>query len=118
MVGGVAGRLSDPVGRRPVRPPVVLTLAEVAAVLGRLQGVPRLVAVLLYGGGLRLMEALTLRVKDVDLERGELRLRRAKGANDRVTVLPQVAMVELRRQLAWVRLQHGRDLAAGAGRVA
>ena len=114
----VPGLGQVPVGRRPVRLPVVLTLAEVAAVLGRLQGVPRLVAVLLYGGGLRLMEALTLRVKDVDLERGELRLRRAKGAKDRVTVLPRVAMAALRRQLEWVRLQHGRDLAVGAGRVA
>lgn len=107
-----------PVGRRPVRLPVVLTPSEVAAVLGRLRGVSRLVAVLLYGGGLRLTEALTLRVKDVDLERGELRLRRAKGAKDRVTVLPQMAVADLLRQLEWVRLQHGRDLVAGAGRVA
>jgi len=114
----VPGLGEIPAGRRPVRLPVVLTPGEVAAVLGRLQGVPRLVAVLLYGGGLRLTEALTLRVKDVDLERGELRLRRAKGAKDRVTVLPRVAVADLRRQLEWVRLQHGRDLATGTGRVA
>lgn len=114
----LAGLGEIPVGRRPVRLPVVLTPSEVAVVLGRLRGVSWLVAVLLYGGGLRLMEALTLRVKDVDLERGELRLRRAKGARDRVTVLPRVAVADLRRQLEWVRLQHGRDLAAGAGRVA
>ncbi len=106
-----------PAGRRPTRLPVVLTPGEVAAVLGRLRGVPRLVAVLLYGGGLRLTEALTLRVKDVDLERGELRLRRGKGARDRVTVLPRVAVAGLRAQLEWVRMQHGRDLAEGAGRV-
>lgn len=114
----VAGVEAIPAGRRPVRLPEVLTGAEVALVLGRLRGVPRLVALLLYGGGLRLQEALTLRVKDVDLDRGELRLRRAKGAKDRVTVLPKVAVADLGRQLAWVRLQHERDLAAGVGRVA
>lgn len=108
---------SLPRGRRPERLPVVLTRAEVAAVLRRLPGRAGLVGLLLYGGGLRLMEALTLRVKDVDLERGELRLRRAKGAKDRVTVLPAVAIPLLARHLERVRVQHQRDLAAGAGRV-
>jgi integron integrase len=107
-----------PAGRRPVRLPVVLTRGEVSAVLGRLEGVPRLVGLLLYGGGLRLMEALTLRVKDLDLERGELRLRRAKGAKDRVTVLPRAAGPLLARHLERAREQHQRDLAAGSGRVA
>jgi len=105
-------------GRRPVRLPVVLTRSEVAAVLGRLSGVPGLVGLLLYGGGLRLMEALTLRVKDVDLERGELRLRRAKGAKDRVTVLPAVANPRLARHLERVRVQHQRDLEAGLAKQA
>lgn len=107
-----------PAGRRSVRLPVVLTRGEVAAVLARLEGVPKLVGLLLYGGGLRLMEALTLRVKDLDLERGELRLRRAKGAKDRVTVLPRVVGPGLGRHLERVRTQHQRDLAAGTGRVA
>jgi integron integrase len=107
-----------PRGRRPMRLPVVLTPDEVAAVLGRLPGVSRLVGLLLYGGGLRLMEALTLRVKDLDLARGELRLRRAKGAKDRVTVLPAVVRPALVRHLERVKAQHQRDLAAGAGRVA
>jgi integron integrase len=107
-----------PSGRRPHRLPVVLTRSEVAAVFSRLAGVSRLVALLLYGGGLRLLEALTLRVKDVDLERGELRVRRAKGAKDRVTVLPRVAVGDLGRHLERVRVQHAGDLAAGAGRVA
>ncbi|HUF64739.1 MAG TPA: integron integrase [Gemmatimonadaceae bacterium] len=100
-------------GRRPVRLPVVLTRA-----LRRLPGVSGLVGLVLYGGELRLMEALTLRVKDVDLARGELRLRRAKGAKDRVTVLPAVVRPALARHLEPVRAQHQRDLAAGAGRVA
>jgi len=107
-----------PRGRRPVRLPVVLNRGEVAGVLGLMAGVSRLVGLLLYGGGLRLMEALTLRVKDVDLERGELRLRRARGAKDRVTVLPAVVGPALSRHLERVHAQHQRDLAAGTGRVA
>ncbi len=107
-----------PRGRRPLRLPVVLTPEEVAAVLGRLTGTSWLVGVLLYGGGLRLMEALTLRVKDLDLARGELRLRRAKGAKDRVTVLPAVVRPALVRHLERVKAQHQRDLVAGTGRVA
>lgn len=114
---GLEGVDALPRGRRPVRLPVVLTRGEVAAVLGRLSGRSWLVGVLLYGGGLRLMEALTLRVKDVDLARGELRLRRAKGAKDRVTVLPAVVRPALERHLERVRVQHLRDLADGAGRV-
>jgi integron integrase len=106
-----------PRGRRPERLPVVLTRDEVTAVLRRLPSMSRLVGLLLYGGGLRLIEALTLRVKDVDLERGELRLRRSKGAKDRVTVVPAVVRPALVRHLERVRVQHQRDLAAGAGRV-
>lgn len=106
-----------PTGRRPTRLPVVLSRAEVAAVLARMEGVSNLVALLLYGGGLRLLEALTLRVKDMDLERRELRLRRAKRAKDRVTVLPEVARPMLVRHLERVRVQHQADLAQGAGRV-
>src|SRR5580692_2983863 len=73
---------------RPRRLPVVLTVAEVRAVLAQLDGTAWLVANLLYGSGLRLMEALRLRVKDLDLERGELMVCDAKGGKDRVTVLP------------------------------
>ena len=72
----------------PRRMPVVLSPGEVARVLGKLEGDPWLVAMLLYGAGLRLMEALALRVKDVHVERGEVCVRRKKGAKDRVTVLP------------------------------
>lgn len=74
--------------RRPKRLPVVLTVSEVRAVLAQLDGTPWLVANLLYGSGLRLMEALRLRVKDLVLEREELIVRDAKGGKDRVTVLP------------------------------
>jgi integron integrase len=101
----------------PRRVPVVLTAGEVARVLGHLAGDVWLVAMVLYGAGLRLLEALTLRVKDVDLERGEIRVRRGKGARDRVTVLPACLREPLQAHLERVREQHRRDLAAGGGRV-
>jgi site-specific recombinase XerD len=85
----------------------------VAAVLAKLGGDPWLVAMLLYGAGLRLMEALTMRVKDVDLARREIRVRRGKGAKDRVTVFPERLCGPLAAHLERVGEQHGRDLATG-----
>jgi integron integrase len=104
--------------KRPVRVPTVLTRDEVRAVLSHLDGVPKLVALLLYGAGLRLLEALSLRVKDVDVARGELVVRAGKGNKDRVTVLPAVASEPLVAHLLVVRDRHERDLARGLGRVA
>jgi integron integrase len=104
-----------PRARAPVRIPVVLSRAEVQSVLGELDGTPKLIGMLLYGSGLRLLEALTLRVKDVDLERGEIRIRRAR---DRVTVLPDRLRSPLAEHLDRVRRQHERDLTEGAGSVA
>jgi integron integrase len=119
MLGVEVGWVEGVNWARPrARLPVVLTPSEVQLVLGQLSGVPRLVALLLYGSGMRLLECLTLRVKDIDLERGEIRIRRGKGGKDRVTVLPDSVRGALRRHLAEVRVLHGRDLAAGAGRVA
>ena len=102
----------------PRRLPVVLTPGEVGRVLDRLSGDSWLVAMILYGSGVRLMEALTLRVKDVDFGRGEIRVRRGKGAKDRVTVLPARLTVPLTEHLGRVRALHQRDVAAGGGRVA
>jgi integron integrase len=104
--------------RAPGRLPVVLTREEVGKVLAELSGVPWLVAMLLYGSGLRLMECLTLRVKDLDFERGEIRVRRAKGGKDRVTMLAGVLREPLERHLVRVRELHERDLAVGGGAVA
>lgn len=106
-----------PRGRSPTRLPVVLTPGEVQRVLGRLDGVYRLLGLLLYGGGMRLMEGITLRVKDLDLERREILIRRGKGAKDRVTVLPATLVVPLRRHLERMRERHQKDLADGAGWV-
>jgi integron integrase len=106
-----------PRGRAPTRIPVVLTRAEIVRVVDQLTGVYRLVALLLYGSGMRLLECLTLRVKDVDLVRGEIRIRRGKGAKDRVTMLPRMVGGVLRAQLEEVQRRHGLELAEGAGRV-
>jgi len=107
-----------PRGRAPTRLPVVLTRDEVQRVLGYLDGTYRLVGVLLYGSGMRLLEGLTLRVKDVDLARREIVVRRGKGAKDRVTVLSAGLVEPLGRHLERMRAQHARDVAAGAGWVA
>ena len=103
--------------RQPERVPTVLAPDEIEAVLAELAGVPRLVALLLYGAGLRLEEGLSLRVKDLDFARGEVIVRRGKGAKDRVTVLPARAVGPLRTHLERVKALHGRDLAAGGGAV-
>jgi integron integrase len=101
--------------RRPL--PVVLTRAEVQQVLGHLAGTPRLVVVLLYGAGLRLLECLRLRVKDLEFTRGEILVREGKGAKDRVTLLPAVARHPLLVHLERVRALHQQDLHDGFGRV-
>lgn len=104
-----------PRAREGHRLPVVLTPEEVSRILGRLVGVPRVVAMVLYGGGLRLSEAMALRVKDVDFGRGEIVVRRGKGKKDRVTMLPQAVVPELRRHLAVVQAGWRRDVAEGVG---
>lgn len=102
---------------RPHRIPVVLTPSEVACVLAQLDGPLWLIASLLYGAGLRLLEAARLRVKDVDLERREIRVRDGKGRRDRVAPLPVALMEPLRAHLARGRVAHQADLDAGAGWV-
>lgn len=92
--------------KKPVRLPVVLTPEEVRAVLGQLDGVYRLVASLLYGSGLRLMEAMRLRVKDLNFDYRQVTVRSGKGDKDRVTVLPQGLIPALRAHLAAVQERH------------
>ena len=103
--------------KRPRHLPEVLTADEVHRVLAALTGPYTLVASLLYGSGLRLLEALHLRVKDADLDRGELLIRGGKGGKDRVTVLPNVLLDPLREHLLTVQRVHDRDLARGQGRT-
>lgn len=99
------------------RVPVVLSEGEVRAVRERLEGEPALVVGLLYGSGLRLMEALRLRVKDLDFQRRELAVRDGKGGKDRLTMVPQSLVPGLQEHLEQVRQLHRSDLAAGWGRV-
>jgi len=103
--------------KAPKRLPVVLTQTEVQALLTRLRGTHWLLASLLYGAGLRLMEGLRLRVKDVDFKRKEILVRDGKGFKDRVTMLPMALVEPLRAHLERVRELHRRDLAAGLGAV-
>jgi integron integrase len=120
VLGRPAGALSGLVrARQSQRVPVVLSRGEVAAVLGQLRrgSVEWLVASLLYGSGLRLLEALRLRVKDVDLAGGEIRVRRAKGDKDRVTMLAQSVGGPLGEHLRGVRERWERDVRQGAGWV-
>ncbi len=102
-----------------IRLPVVLTRREVAAVLGRLRGTGTvwLMASLMYGSGLRLMECCRLRVKDVDLSRREITVRDGKGQKDRVTVIPERLVRPLEEHLRRMRLQHAEDIRRGAGYV-
>ena len=103
--------------KTPKRLPVVLTQAEVQSVLSRLSGTHWLVAGLLYGAGLRIMEALRLRVKDVEFSRGEILVREGKGFKDRVTMLPAAVAVPLKAHLNQVRDLHEQDVAEGFGEV-
>ncbi len=103
--------------KSPQRLPVVLTVAEVRALLAQMSGTYWLIASLLYGAGLRLMEAVRMRVKDLEFSRLEINVRDGKGARDRVTVLPTRLAEPLRQHLARVREQHERDLLASHGEV-
>jgi integron integrase len=113
------GQLGDVIrARKSKRLPVVLTRDEVKAVFSWLRGEQRLIAVLMYGTGMRLMECLRLRVKDIDFGVGEILIRQGKGDKDRRTMLPEKVKASLREHLQRVQRIHARDLAAGYGRVA
>ena len=103
--------------KRPERLPVVFTQKEMREVLSRLEGVSYLIASLLYGAGLRLMDALRLRVKDIDFDRHELVIREGKGEKDRVTMLPETIAIRLKEHLQRIEVQHKDDLRSGHGEV-
>jgi integron integrase len=103
--------------KKPQRLPTVLTREEAVGLLGEMSGTHGLMGALLYGTGMRLMECVRLRVKDVDFARGEILVRQGKGGKDRRTMLPRSLVDRLRAQLAEVARLHERDKAAGFGRV-
>jgi len=118
VLGCEPGWLDDIVrAKRPERLPVVLTRIEVQRLLAALDGVPWIMAMLLYGSGLRLMECLRLRVKDIEFSRHELLVREGKGNKDRVTMLAAAVVPKLKAHLEGVRRLHAADVAAGFGRV-
>lgn len=111
-------REAGPAGApKPRHLPVVLTREEVCAVLQRLDGVPRLMALLLYGAGLRRLECCRLRVKDVDFATNQIVIRDGKGHKDRVTMLPAAVKAALTAHLQGAHEQHQADLRHGAGWV-
>src|SRR5262245_16914398 len=117
------GRLDAVRARRPVRVPTVLSVDEVRALLRALDAIKTtepyaLMARLMYGAGLRLMECCRLRMKDIDRERGQLTIRGGKGDKDRYVMLPRSADAGLARHLQWRQTLHATDLARGQGRVA
>jgi integron integrase len=103
--------------KRPERLPLVLSENEVRAILRHLKGRMLMMAILMYGSGLRLLECARLRVKDIDFDRSEITVRSGKGNKDRVTMLPARVADRLRSHLAKVRRVHDADLADGAGSV-
>ena len=102
---------------RKTNVPVVLTRAEVAKVISLLEGVPQLIVKLLYGSGLRIMEAVRLRIKDVDFQMKQITVRSGKGDKDRVTTFPVSVIPFLENHLAKIKVMHDQDIAQGHGEV-
>ena len=118
VLGREMGELDSLVrAQRPRRLPIVLARDEVSQVLTRMEGAPLLMASLLYGAGLRLLECCRLRPKDLDFDRFEIIVRNGKGRKDRVTMLPENLVPDLGEHLIKVRAQHKKDLKAGMGSV-
>lgn len=118
VLGREVGNLGNVIrARKPQRLPVVMTREEVKVVLNCLEGDKRLMASLMYGSGLRLMECLRLRVQDIDFGRSEILVRDGKGAKDRMTMLPESVKVTLKKHLQLVKIIHEKDLREGWGSV-
>jgi len=118
VIGREVGELGDVIrAHKPRRLPAVMTRDEVKAVLSSLSSDKWLMASLMYGAGLRLMECLRLRIQDIDFSRNEILVRDGKGAKDRITMLPESLKGPLQDHLKRVKEVHDRDLAAGWGRV-
>ncbi len=103
--------------KAPRRLPVVLSRQEAQALIQELAGIPQIMATLMYGSGLRLLECCRLRVKDVDFDQNQILIRAGKGDRDRITLLPEVVRAPLTRHLETVHCQHRQDIQAGAGWV-
>jgi integron integrase len=103
--------------KKPERLPTVMTKEETLKVISAMKGIQQLMAKLLYGSGLRLMDCIRLRVKDVDFNMNQIIVRDGKGAKDRITVLPENVKAPLEEHLEYVKRLHEKDLADGYGMV-
>jgi integron integrase len=103
--------------KKPERLPVVFTRDEVKGILAHLKGVHLIMAYILYGSGMRLMECVRLRVKDIDFGYGQITVRQGKGFKDRVTMLPKIIESGLKQHLSQVKVIHEQDLSEGFGEV-
>jgi integron integrase len=103
---------------RPKRLPTILTHAEAMSVINHMRGTPRLMTKILYGSGLRLMECMRLRVKDIDFENHQIIVRGGKGDDDRLTILPDSVAIEIKHILQDVKALHDKDLREGYGETA
>ena len=113
----IEGQIASVKAKKHVRPPVVMTKLEVQRVLAEMKGTHLLMAKTLYGSGLRLMECIRLRVKDLDFERNLVYLRAAKGGKDRTTVFPKSIQDEMRYHIDKLKRLHDEDLSQGYGGV-
>lgn len=113
----IEGNVDAVRAKRPKRLPTVMTKEEALAVIGALSGVYLLMVKLLYGSGLRLMECVRLRVKDIDFERNQIIVRDAKGMKDRITMLPESLKPALKEHMERVNKIHQKDIEGGGGRV-
>jgi integron integrase len=103
--------------KKPQKLPVVLSQEEVKQIFNHLKGIPRLIVTILYGSGLRISEAIRIRVKDIDFEYNQILVRNGKGRKDRLTVLPAVIIGRLQKQIKKVQLLHQKDTKMGFGKV-
>ncbi len=118
VIGQSVGSLNDVIrAKKPLHLPIVMSRDEVRTVLSKMSGDKWLIASLLYGTGIRLMECMELRVQDIDFARNEVTVRNGKGAKDRTTMLPEALKIPLRNHLATVRTIHDHDIAEGWGTV-
>ncbi len=118
VIGREVGNLGEVIrARKPKRLPVVLTREEVKAIIGQLKNENRLMASLLYGSGMRLMECLSLRIQDIDFTKNEITIRGGKGDKDRVTMLPESVKKILQEHLKKIKEIHEKDLRDGWGHV-
>lgn len=111
------GKLSFNLSKKYKRVPVVFSTGEASRIIEQMQGLTKLMIVLMYGSGLRTAEVCSLRIKDIDFEMNQIVVREGKGLKDRITLLPEVAIAEIKKQIIKVQNLHVQDISAGYGEV-